>query len=150
MPDKTSKVTLREVTAQSVRQICALTVDSTQQDFVAPNAVSIAQAYFCDKAWFRAVYADDTPVGFAMLEEDTDKPEYFLWRFMIASECQRYGYGRAALALLIDHVKTRPMATEFFTSVVEGDGGPLAFYQKSGFVLTGEYEDDEAILRIAL
>ncbi|MBS3985849.1 MAG: hypothetical protein KGZ66_09675 [Selenomonadales bacterium] len=47
------RLSLREIDADSVRAICRLTVDKSQEDFVAPNAVSIAQAYFCQEAWFR-------------------------------------------------------------------------------------------------
>jgi DNA-3-methyladenine glycosylase I len=70
-----SDVTLREVTKDTVRAICNLKVSESQNGFVAPNAVSIAQAYFAETAWFRAIYADDTPVGFLMLYKDTKKPE---------------------------------------------------------------------------
>ena len=48
-----------------------------QKQFVAPNAVSIAQAYFSKEAWFRAIYADDTAIGFVMLCLGTVA---FLWR----------------------------------------------------------------------
>ena len=35
-------------------------------------AFSIAEAHFSPLAWFRAVYAGDTPVGFVMLSDDPD------------------------------------------------------------------------------
>lgn len=149
-PSADSAVTLREIGANTVRAICSLAVRDDQQGFVAPNAVSIAEASFHDEAWFRAVYADDEPVGFVMLSDRPDKPEYYLWRFMIDARYQRLGFGRRAIALLIEHVRTRPRATELLTSVVEGEGGPLPFYEGLGFALTGEYEDDEAILRLPL
>ena len=46
------EVSLREVTEETVRQICSLsdTLSAQQQQMVAPNAVSIAQAHFSDKA----------------------------------------------------------------------------------------------------
>jgi len=53
---------LREVTAETVRSICNINVTEHQNNFVAPTAVSLAQAYFEPKAWFRAIYADETPV----------------------------------------------------------------------------------------
>jgi diamine N-acetyltransferase len=53
------EVTLREVTADTVRAICRLQVGPGQEQLVAPNAVSIAQAHFEPKAWFRAVYAGE-------------------------------------------------------------------------------------------
>ena len=51
---------------------------------VAPNAASLAQAHFSENAWLRAIYADDTLVGFVMLYDAPDEQEYFLWRYMIA------------------------------------------------------------------
>lgn len=143
-----SKVTLREVNADTVRAICKLSVRDDQGQFVAPNAVSIAQAYFADHAWFRAVYADEIPVGFLMLSDRPDKHEYYLWRFMIDARYQGMGFGARALKLLIAHVKTRPGATELLTSVVQAEGGPQGFYEALGFKLTGEYEDDEAVMRL--
>ncbi len=81
-----------------------------------PIPISIAEASFEPKAWFRAIYANETPVGFAMLYDDREKPEYFLWRFMIDARYQHLGFGRQALQLLIDHVRTLPDAREFLLS----------------------------------
>ena len=145
-----SKVSLREITEKTVRTICDLKVTDSQQKFVASNAVSIAQAYFSDKAWFRAIYADESPVGFLMLEKDTEKPEYFLWRMMVDYKYQRMGFGYKAMILLIDYVKTLPRATEFFTCCVPGDGSPEAFYRKLGFERTGEMDGIEVVMRLPL
>lgn len=149
-PTAQSKVSLREITADTVRAICNLAVREDQQQFVAPNAVSIAQAYFSEFAWFRAIYADEIPVGFLMLEDQPEKPEYFLWRLMIDIRYQHLGFGRRAIELLVEHVKTRPGATELLTSVHQAEGGPQAFYEKLGFELTGECEEGEAMMRLHL
>ena len=145
-----SNVTLREVTRETLRDVLRLKVAPEQTSFVANNAVSIAQAHFSPEAWFRAIYADETPVGFLMLSDKPEKPEYFLWRFMLGVEHQRKGYGHQALARLVEHVRTRPGATELLTSVVEGEGGPRPFYEAFGFVSTGTVEDGELVLRYAL
>jgi len=150
MPSADSKVTLQEVTEDTVRTICDLSVEEEQKQFVASNSVSIAQAYFSKYAWFRAIYADDKPVGFVMLYDRPDKPEYFLWRFMIDARWRGMGFGKRAMALLIAYVKTRPDASELFTSVHQAEGGPQGFYEKLGFKLTGRYEEGEAVLRLPL
>jgi len=60
-----------------VRQIVNLRVDPSQERFVASNGMSISEAYFeGDHAWFRAVYADETPVGFVMLAVFPAEQEY--------------------------------------------------------------------------
>jgi len=145
-----SKVSLKEITPETVRTICSLKVSESQDKFVAPNAISIAQAYFEPMAWFRAIYADDTPVGFIMLEKNTEKAEYFLWRMMIAEEYQRMGFGDQAMRILIDFVITLPNATELLSSCVPGDGSPEEFYAKLGLKRTGKIDGDEVILRLPL
>lgn len=151
VPGDDATVTLREVTKETVRAILRLKVAPEQEQFVASNAVSIAQAYFDREiAWFRAIYADEVPVGFVMLSDDAAKAEYFLWRFMIDARYQGHGYGRRAIALLIEHVRTRPGAKELLVSCVPGDGSPCPFYEKLGFVYTGEQDEDELVMRLAL
>ena len=146
------EVSLREITSETVIPICKLseTLSEQQQKMVAPNAVSIAQAHFSDKAWFRAIYADDTPVGFVMLYDDSEKAEYFLWRLMIAGPYQGKGYGRKAIDLLIEYVKTRPGASELLTSYVPIEGGPEEFYRKLGFEPTGDVDDGEIVVKLQL
>lgn len=143
-------ITLREVTKETVRLVCNLKVRPDQEQFVAPNAVSIAQAYFEPKAWFRAIYADENPVGFVMLHDDPGEPEYFLWRFMIAGDYQGKGYGRRAMEQVIEYVRSRPGARELMTSYVPGEGSPGPFYHSLGFVDTGEVEDGENVTRLIL
>jgi len=145
-----AEVSLREVTAETVREVCALSVAPDQRRFVATNAESIAEAYFTKEAWFRAVYAGEVPVGFVMLYDDPQKPEYYLWRFMIAAEHQGKGYGRRAMGLLVEHVKTRPGAEELLLSYVPGEGSPETFYGSLGFEPTGEVEDGEVVMRLRL
>lgn len=146
--NRSSVVTLQEITETTLGDFLKLKVEEGQTRFVASNAVSIAQAHFSGKAWFRGIVADEVPVGFVMLSDDPEKPEYFLWRFMIDARYQRLGFGRQAIARLIEHVKTRPRATVLLVSCVEGDGSPIAFYESLGFKLTGAHEDNEAVLAL--
>lgn len=144
-----STVTLREVTRENLAEVLRLEVAPEQRGFVAPNAVSIAQAHFHpETAWFRAVYAGETPVGFLMLEDRAGASEIFLWRFMIDRRHQKRGYGRRALGLVLDHARARPGTSAIVTSHVPGDGSPGPFYQRLGFVHTGEADPDgELIMR---
>lgn len=144
-------VSLREVTADTVRAICRLVVRADQEGFVAPNAISIAQAHFTPWAWFRAIYADETPVGFVMLERSNATHEYGLWRYMIAGGHQAKGYGRAGLELVIaDILADDPDASELTTSWVPAPGGPEPFYLGFGFQPTGEVDEDEVVGRLDL
>ena len=145
-----AEVALREVTRETMRAVCDLDVRPDQREYVAPNAFSIAQAYFEPRAWFRAIYAGETPVGFLMMFEDSANGTYFLWRLMIAADLQGKGYARRALDLVVEEIRTRPDASEIRSSYVEGDGGPGGFYRAYGFVETGEIEHGEVVIRLLL
>jgi diamine N-acetyltransferase len=145
-----SLVSLREVNAETVRTICRLEVNEQQKHFVAPNSYSIAEAYFEPKAWFRAIYADEIPVGFLMLYDDPDVQEYFLWRYMIDGRYQKLGFGKRAMDLLLEYVRSRPGAKMMSLSCHPGEEGPEPFYRKYGFTRTGEWKDDEAVMCIGL
>ena len=142
-------VTLREVTKENLDDILDLKVTKEQENFVASNAVSIAQAHFYPEvAWFRAIYADKTAVGFVMLEDDPINLSYALWRLMVDARFQKRGFGRRAVELVIEYVKTRPKAQFLLTSCVPSEGSPIKFYERMGFTLTGEMDDDgELIMR---
>lgn len=144
---KTSPVTLVEITGKTVRTITALKVAPSQTSFVSNNATSIAEAYFEKGAWFRAIHAGETPVGFVMLFDpslpgakplDDGKPsDIWLWRYMIAEPFQRQGLGRKTLDLIVEHARNRPGMTDLLASYVPGPGCPRDFYLKYGFRETG-------------
>ena len=149
-----SVVTLREIAADTLSPILRLskTLSDLQQTHVADNAVSIAQAHFSEHAWFRAIYADETPVGFIMVyigpdDEQVTQPMgtptvWFLWRFMIGGAYQKMGYGRRALEILFDIVREQG-GKELLVSCHEGPDGPEGFYRRLGFTPNGKYYDEE-------
>jgi diamine N-acetyltransferase len=114
---------------------------------VASNAVSIAQAYFRPEARFRAIYADETPVGFVVLYDShlgTQPPQqdyYEVWRFMIGARYQGKGFVCRAMELVIAHVKTRPNAKRLYLGHRREPGNAGDFYQKFGFAYTGHEEE---------
>lgn len=146
-------VELAEITADNVGDVYGLAVGPGQDEFVASNSWSLAQAYAERHiAWPRAVVADGTVVGFIMLQFDPDDDDgrpFQLWRLMIAAEHQGKGYAKAALSLGVEECRRRG-ATGLFTSWVLGDGGPEGFYLGFGFEPTGEWDEDEKVARLAL
>ncbi len=143
-------VALRDVTADTVRAVSALQVAPGQRGSVAPNAVSIAEASYEPRAWFRMITADEVPVGFVMLSIDVETPTYYLWRFMVDARFQGLGFGRAAIALVVDHVRSLPGAHELLVSWVAGPAGPEGFYAALGFEPTGEVHGGEVEGRLRL
>ena len=153
-------ISLRKITSKNCFEICKLKAD---EKFVATNEKSMieAYAYYVENGegpLAYGIYSYNTPVGFIMAEycheeDDNDgKPFYYLWRMMIDNNHQRKGYGKAALDLLIQEIKTSPKGkiNLLSTSVVPGDEGPTGFYENLGFVKTGEMLEDEEVMVLAL
>ena len=142
-----TNVTLQEVTKENLDRILGLKVTREQEKFVASNAVSIAQAHFYpDIAWFRAIYADKQPIGFVMLEQDRINSSYSLWRLMIDERFQRQGFGKQTINFILEYVRTLPGATVLLTSCLPSSGSPKKFYEKMGFVDTGNLDEDGEII----
>ena len=151
---------LREITFETVRSIVKLDVSASQQGFVAPNAVSIAEAHFCPGAWFRGVYTENTPVGFVMLFDPTipgsvereriGHDEIGLWRLMIDYRHQRKGYGKKVLDLVCEKVRLDGKANCLLSSFIAGSYGPEEFYLNYGFHKTGQFRNNGQEIEIAL
>jgi diamine N-acetyltransferase len=157
MPGMAS-VTLREITQANRSLVEALRVTPEQEAFVdgVTRSLDEAAATPMSRPWFRAVYADEDPVGFVMVADDTPPGDpaipwrYYLWRMLVDHRHQGHGYGRAALDLVAEHLRTRPGADALMTSIVPGAGSPLGFYLTYGFEPTGEWFDHEQVLRLDL
>ncbi|HET7047497.1 MAG TPA: GNAT family N-acetyltransferase [Solirubrobacteraceae bacterium] len=149
-PPERPPVSLREVDDGNVRAVCELKVAPTQESYVASNGMTVAESAYEPHAWLRAIYAGDELVGLLGLVADTETPDYWLARLMIAGQHQGRGYGRDAMALLIEHVRSLPEAHKLETSCVPADDGPLEFYLGLGFEQTGEVREGELVLRLSL
>ena len=153
-----SVVSLREITEDNRVEVLALQVTPVQERFVGTVAKSLREADDTPegKPWYRAIYADDLPVGFVMLSWNvTPEPPriigpWFLWRLLIDVQHQGRGYGREAVRLVAEIARDNG-ATELLTSYGVGEGGPEPFYGRVGFRPTGELgEMDEVIVALDL
>jgi GNAT superfamily N-acetyltransferase len=153
-----SVVSLREIADDNRDDVLALHVTPIQERFVGTVATSLKEAEETPEGnpWYRAIYADDRPVGFVMLSWNVtpDPPRiigpWFLWRLLIDVQHQGRGYGREAVRLVSD-IARKNGARELLTSYGVGEGGPELFYRRVGFRPTGELaEMGEVIVALDL
>ena len=146
-------VSLREVTDENRDAVLAVRVAPAQERFVGTvaGALGDAEAIPEGNPWYRALYADDRPVGFVMLSWNVapDPPRiigpWFLWKLLIDERHQGCGYGRDAVRLVADILRANG-ATELLTSCIPGDDGPEPFYRRIGFVPTGDLDESGEIV----
>ena len=159
-------IRLEKISYDNLREVFALKVADGQKSFVAPNDISLAEAYLCldanGKVFPLAIVDDETPVGFAMIGFGTDDNwkdppalavnSYNIWRFMIDERYQRRGYGRKALQLALDFVRSFPCgeAELCWLSYEPENIVAKELYRSFGFEETGETDGDEVIAVLKL
>ena len=147
-------VSLRPITDANREVVEAFAVSPDQGRFVSGVRESMLEAAEEPDAraisW--AIYADETPVGFVMIADEVGSPDYiahFLWKLLIDERYQRRGFGTATLDLIVEYFRNRGVGT-MWTSVGQGAGSPVAFYERYGFKQTGDLHGDEILLRLEL
>ena len=146
-------VSLRTLDDSNREAVEALRVSQSQEQFVSSVTDSLQEAADHPDARpiYWAVYDDDTPVGFVMIADEVDNPEYipqYLWKLLIDERHQRQGFGSATLDLIVEYFRGRPGVEVLNTSAGQGEGSPLGFYEHYGFERTGEIRFDEVMLRL--
>jgi diamine N-acetyltransferase len=150
----TAGLRLETVTPGNVTAACRLSVRPDQQEFVAPVAWSLAEAYASPGvAWPRLICRGDDIVGFIMGSFDPQNEIPFfrcgIWRLNVDARAQRSGVGRYAVGALLEEARRRG-ATRATVLWVPAPGGPGPFYEGLGFVPTGEQFHREIVGALAL
>ncbi|MDZ5713286.1 GNAT family N-acetyltransferase [Jeotgalibacillus haloalkalitolerans] len=98
-------VYLKRIDKDNWLKAISLKVREDQQNFVASNAVSLAQLNFLPGFHAQGIYADDKMVGFTLYGIDEDDGEYWMYRMMIDEKHQGKGYGKAAIECVIEDIR---------------------------------------------
>jgi diamine N-acetyltransferase len=143
-------VTLRPITRDNLWAVVDLKLHPGQEDFVAQNIDSIANAYVEPTFVPLAVHAGDALVGFAMYGQHPESGAWWVIRLMIDRDHQGKGYGRAAMEAVIAMMVERIGCDEIVTSFNPANAVALGLYTSLGFQPTGEIEDGEPLVRLRL
>ena len=143
-------ITLEPLNRANLRACVDLKVAPDQENFVASNVYSIAQAKV-EPSWYPlAIKAGDEVVGFTMYGQEIESGRWWIIRMMIGAAHQGLGYGHAAMGALIPRMAARDGATEIRLGCVVGNDRARRLYERYGFRDTGEVEDNEAVMLLSL
>lgn len=123
------------------------------ENFVASNAYSLAEAWLYRDAgdvYPFAVYDDETPVGFMMLDEDREERCLMIWRIMFPEEHQNKGYGTEALRQIIRLAQESGKYDFMIIDYAPENVIAKHVYEKLGFAPTGEISNGEIVARLDL
>lgn len=138
-------ITFRNITRENFDAVISLEVSEKQLAFMESPLYSLAECTFEDSFIAKAIYNNETVVGFILYYFVEDDPDYvFVHRLMIDKSQQGKGFGKGALLAGMDIFK------EEFPSIgcVELMHYPdnktgAAVYESLGFECTGENRESE-------
>ena len=131
-------VTLRAIIEDNFDDIIAMKRPEGE-GFVAPNSVSLAQCWLYRNngdVFPCAIYAEETPVGFLLLEED--ERTLVIWRIMLPEEHTGHGYGRAAVEEVIRRARASGKYDRLQLDCAPENHRARRLYERLGFRPTGE------------
>ena len=168
------KIELKKISLldDNMTECIDLKVLPSQKEFVASNAVSLAQAYDTNKAYAEtgeggiavpyAIYDNGKMVGFIMYgyfppedgEDSYSKDEhiYYVWRLLIDKDHQGRGIGREALKQVMEEIKGKPYgeASYCYSSYSPTNIASKTTFASYGFVEDGRVIDKEVVARYKL
>lgn len=150
--DPAQPLALRPFTRETYRQAFRIKLAAGQEKLVADPVGSLAQAYFHEEAVPLGLFAGEVAVGFVMLsEEDLANGVLWVWRFLVDERYQRQGLGRRGMEAVVAQARARSGVHTLKLSHVEGiEGHAGPFYEQLGFRYTGDLEDGERVMVLAL
>lgn len=152
---------LEKISKKNVWDILKLKVSEVQKKFVATNESSIIEAYTIiianGQVFPFGIYDGERAVGFLMISFDIDddwldapkiaKGNYNIMRLMIDHTYQKKGFGKEALSLALDFIRSYPCGKAEYCWLSYEKENEIAkhLYQQFGFSENGEKDEGEIV-----
>ena len=129
-----------------------LKVSDAQKSFVADSATILARAYAYRESRSKAyvIYNDTLPVGMALYYDCAELNAYDLSQLFIDERYQGNGFGMEATKQILDKMKSDSKYDKVMLCYIDGNEVAKNMYEKLGFKLTGDRDEDEIIMEKAL
>lgn len=127
-------------------------MSDAQKSFVADSATILARAYAYRESRSKAyvIYNDTLPVGMALYYDCAELNAYDLSQLFIDERYQGNGFGIEATKQILDKMKSDSKYDKVMLCYIDGNEVAKNMYEKLGFKLTGDRDEDEIIMEKAL
>ena len=129
-----------------------LSVSEAQKMFVSDSAGILARAYAYRESRSIAyvVYSDDVPVGMALYYDCDELNAFDFSQLFIDERYQGNGFGIEAARQILELMKRDGKYDRVILCYIDGNEAARNMYEKLGFHLTGERDEDEIIMEKTL
>lgn len=143
-------ISIREITADNWVDAIKLKVKDDQEDFIASNAISLAQSKFHPHLKCYGIYSDDEMVGFSALGTNPADGTLWIARHMVDTKHQGKGYGKARLKAIIQFMRVKFSPEIIFLDVAKNNKIATNLYIRAGFKNTGKTHGESPIYEFVL
>ena len=142
-------IRLENVTPENWR--LGLKVSDAQKEYVSDSANILARAwaYRDENSEAFVIYDDEAPIGMVMYYDIEEMGAYDFSQFFIDEKYQGKGYGLAAAKLVLEHMKKAGRFDKVVLCYIDGNDAAKNLYEKLGFHLTGDSDEDEIIMEMS-
>jgi len=138
-------IKLHKIDRDNFHHVLELSVFDEQNDFIANNCYSLAQAKVQPECVPLAIYNDDELVGFIMYCMDYDDNEYWIYRIMIDRKHQKKGYGKLAMLQVLEILQQDKEHSKIYISFKPENEGARRLYESLAFTPDGRVIDGEIV-----
>lgn len=125
-----------------------LKVSESQKCFVSDDMRLLARAYAYRESRSNAyvIYDGDVPVGMALYYDCDERNAFDFNQIFIDERYQGKGFGTEAAQQILKIMKADGKYDKVILCYIEGNKAAKNMYEKLGFYLTGERDEDEMIM----
>ena len=129
-----------------------LKVSESQKRFVSDDMGLLARAYAYRENRSNAyiIYDNDVPVGMALYYDCDERKAFDLSQIFIDERYQGKGFGTKAARQILQLMEADGKYDKVILCYIDGNEAAQKMYEKLGFHLTGECDEDEIIMEKVL
>lgn len=129
-----------------------LRVSESQKGFVTDDMRLLARAYAYRESRSNAyiIYDDDVPVGMALYYDCDERKAFDFSQIFIDERYQGKGFGTEAAKQILRMMESDGKYDKVILCYIDGNEAAKNMYEKLGFYLTGECDEDEIMMEKVL
>ncbi|MDE7238913.1 MAG: GNAT family N-acetyltransferase [Lachnospiraceae bacterium] len=129
-----------------------LKVSESQKGFVSDDMRMLARAYAYRESRSNAyvIYDDDVPVGMALYYDCDERKAFDFSQMFIDERYQGKGFGTEAAQQILKMMESDGKYDKVILCYIDGNEAAKNMYEKLGFYLTGECDEDEIMMEKVL
>ena len=141
-------ISVEDVNSQNVFDVCELTTNSNgigtvMEEYLCCNAISLAESKYYPEMYPKAIYNNETLIGFAMYKHIKSEPKTAtICRFMLDYKYQHKGLGKKAFESILNYLKAQGIS-RVVIMIDENNLTAKKLYLSFGFKFTGEIDKNE-------